>query len=160
MWHAFPEKRVRLESALLLNFKQPFGFFFVRKVLIPHRASAHSNPSPRLWFGSDTRARAHCWNTGQLYSCCLFLNRVAVRRHTAASSSQLWVTAKSKWLPGPATAWLERLAAQGRRPTFDTCDQVRPREDFLFFLFVAKVLIRHRPTQIMSIRRPGPTVLE
>ncbi len=130
MCHAFPEKGVRLESVLLLTLEQPFSFLFCAKGF--NSPQAHSNPSPGLWFGSDTRARAHCWNTGQLSSSCLFLNWVAVRSHTAASSSQPWATAKSKWRPGTATAWLERVAAQGQRPTFDTSDQVRPREDFLF----------------------------
>jgi hypothetical protein len=48
-------------------------------------------------------------------------------------------------------------AAQGQRPTFDTSDQVRPREDFQFS-FLWKGLIPHcpaSPTQIRA-RRPGP----
>ncbi len=115
---------------MLLNFEQPFNFLFCAKGF--DSPLAHSNPSPGLWFGSDTRARAHCWNTGQLSSRCLFLNRVAARSHIAAS--QPWATANSKWRPGLATAWLELVAAQGWRPTFDTSDQVRPREAFTIIM--------------------------
>jgi hypothetical protein len=55
---------------------------------------------------------------GQLSSRCQFLNRVAVRRHIAAS--QQCFKAKLGYCkiqmaarPGPATAWLERVVVQG-----------------------------------------------
>jgi len=58
---------------------------------------------------------------------------VAVRRHIAASKPCFLslAIAKFKLLPGPATrtAWLERVAAQGRRRTFDTSDQVRLHQE-------------------------------
>ena len=52
----------------------------VQKVLIPLKSKPDC---PGLQFWSDTRA--HCLNTGQPSSRCLFLNRVAVHRHVAAS---------------------------------------------------------------------------
>ena len=67
-------------------------------------------------------------NTGQLElsSCCLFLNRLAVRRHIAGSN--LCFPARlppnpsgCPARPGPATAWPKGL----RRWTLDTSDQVR-----------------------------------
>ena len=56
--HAFPGKGVRLRSALLLNFVQPFRFLFCAKGF--NSPPAHSNPSqpqpggPGPRFGSDT----------------------------------------------------------------------------------------------------------
>jgi hypothetical protein len=76
-------------------------------------------------------------STGQLElsSSCLFLNQVlyvATLHLPSRDSKPSLTTAKSKWRPCPATAWLERVAAQGWRQTFDTSlsDQVRPRDDF------------------------------
>ncbi len=75
--HAFPGKGVRLQSALPLIFEPLFNLLFCAK-------GFNSTPDGLgLRFGSDTRA--HCLNTGQLSSRCLFLNRVAVHRHVAAS---------------------------------------------------------------------------
>ena len=95
---------------LLLFFEQPFTLLFWSKGF--NFPPAHSKfkpggPGPR--FGSDT---AHCLNTGQLSSRCLFLNRALLYCNFQAVLSSYYVKAeKSIWRPVPATAWLELVAA-------------------------------------------------
>ena len=113
--HAFPGKGVRLKSALLLNFVQPFRFLFCAKGF--NSPPAHSNPSQA--------ARAHgsgvTQPTGQCSSRGLFLNQAVLHCsfQLEAVSKPSLASAKSKWRPVPAMAWLERVAASGctRRST-------------------------------------------
>ena len=123
--HAFPGKGVRLKSALLLNFVQPFRFLFCAKGF--NSPPAHSNPSQA--------ARAHCSGvtqpTGQCSSRGLFLNQALL--HCSFQAVLHCVKADSEFgfreiWPVPAMAWLERVVACARR--FDTSDQVRPRQEF------------------------------
>ena len=113
--HAFPGNGVRLQSALPLNFGQLFNLLFSAKGF----NSTQSVPDgPGLRFGNDTHA--HCLNTGQLSSRCLFLNRVAVHCYVAASEQcfkaklgyhKIQVAARR---PGDGMAGA--TVAQGRRP--------------------------------------------
>ena len=103
-------------------------FFFVRKVLIPLKSE---QDGPGLRFGSDTRdclnlnlALANLKSPAAAYFSIGWLYVATLQDPSRASKPSL-ATAKSKLRPGPATAWLERVAAQGRRWTFDTSDQVR-----------------------------------
>ena len=41
---------------------------------------------------------------------------IATLQLPSSASKPSWATTKSKWRPGPATAWLEWTVAQGRRP--------------------------------------------
>jgi hypothetical protein len=115
----------------------------VRKVLIPLKSVPDG---PGLRFGSDTRA--HCLNTGQLSSRCLFLNRVAVHCYVAASQPCF-----------KAKLGYHKIQVAARRPGDGMArDQVEPREYFQFS-FLRKGLIPNCPIQIRA-RRPGPTVRE
>ena len=99
-----------------LNFGQLFNLLFCAKGF----NSTQSEPDgPGLRFGSDTRA--HCLNTGQPSSRCLFLNRVAVHRHVAASQQcfkaklgyhKIQMAAR----PGDGMAGVDCGPAHGRRP--------------------------------------------
>ena len=125
--HAFPGKGVRLKSALLLNFVQPFRFLFCAKGF--NSPPAHSNPSQA--------ARAHgsgvTQPTGQCSSRGLFLNRALL--HCSFQAVLHCVKAEFGFReiqmaarPGYGMAG----AGGGLRQTFDTSDQVslRPRQEF------------------------------
>ena len=97
--HAFPGKGVRLKSALLLNFVQPFRFLFCAKGF--NSPPAHSNPSQA--------ARAHgsgvTQPTGQCSSRGLFLNQAVL-----IAASNLKQCQSRVWLPrnpngGPSRLW-------------------------------------------------------
>jgi hypothetical protein len=108
----------------------------VRKVLIPLKSEPDC---PGLLFRSDTCA--HCSNTGQLSSRCLFLNRVAVRRHIAASQQCFkQVQSQAGLLQNPNGCLARRLHGwSGWLRRAGASDQVKPRENFQFSFLWEKV---------------------
>ena len=111
-------------------------FFFVERFNSPLSGESHSNPSqtarPGAYGqGSDTRAHRDCLNLNLPPDFSIGWLYVATLQHPSRASKPSLAIAKFKLLPGPATrtAWLERVAAQGRRLTFDTSDQVRLHQE-------------------------------